>query len=324
MSSRPLRVLVVGLGPIGRAVAREVYDAPDLRLVGAVDSAPDLAGKDLGALLKIESLSGRKVAPSLDAVGRRKIDVAVHLTTSSFLAALPLLKELIGRGLHVVTTCEESIAAAIRWPKESRALDRKAREAGVAVLPTGVNPGFAMDLLPAALTNVCVDVRSVKVMRRVDTSARRSALQLKTGAGITPVEFRRRKKAGTIGHAGLRDSLLFLMDHLPLEGVVGEERLRAIVAGKAVRRGRRTIEAGKVLGVHHAVSARAPGSGRTVASLDLKMEWGLADPSDEIVIAGDPPLRLRFEGGIHGDRATVGTVLSTIRFADAAGAGFGA
>jgi 4-hydroxy-tetrahydrodipicolinate reductase len=43
------------------------------------------------------------------------------------------------------------------------------------------------------------------------------------------------------------------------------------------------------------------------------MSIGLGNPYDEIVIDGDPPIRLRIEGGVPGDRATVGMVLSTIR-----------
>ncbi len=322
MPRHPIRVLVLGLGPIGRAVSHEIARAPDLRLVGAVDPAPELAGRDLGDLLKVDAFSGIRIAPDADSRAPRKVDVAVHLAHSRFPDALPLLGRLVSQGFHVVTTCEESIAASVRWPKESRSLDRKARKAGVAVLPTGVNPGFAMDLLPAALTNVCVGVRSVKVVRRVDTATRRPALQAKTGAGITTAEFRRRKREGAVGHVGLRDSLLFLMNHLPIEGDVGDESLRAILAKSPIGRGKKRIEAGRVLGVHHSVKAKHPVTGRTVASFDLKMAWGLDDPHDAIRIVGDPTLDLRFEGGIAGDRATIGAVMSTIRFAEAAEPGF--
>ena len=324
MPGRAPRVLVLGLGPIGRAVTREVARARDLRLVGAVDPAPSLAGSDLGDLLKIESLRGMRIAPDLGSWGRRRADVAVHLAGSRFPDELPLFRELVDRGLSVVSTCEEAIAASVRWPKEARALDRRARKAGVAVLATGVNPGFVMDLLPAALTNVCVDVRSVRVVRRVDTSTRRAALQAKTGAGITRAEFTARRRAGAIGHVGLRDSLLFLMDHIPVAGDVGVERIRPIVAACAVRKGRRRIDAGRVLGVHHTVSAKDPDSGRTVAAYDLKMAWGLEDPYDEIRIVGDPPFTTRFEGGVPGDRATIGAVLSSIRYAGSAEPGFSA
>jgi 4-hydroxy-tetrahydrodipicolinate reductase len=323
MSRRPLRVVALGLGPIGRAVCREIAEATDLELAGAIDPAPALAGKDLGALLGVRSLAGRRVAASLDDLPARKIDVAAHLAASRFTSARSQLLDLVRRKLPVVTTCEEMIAARWRWPAEAAALDRAARRAGIPVLTTGVNPGFVMDLLPSALANVCIRVRRVDVTRWVDTSTRRLALQEKTGVGLRPAEFRRRAKENRVGHVGLRDSLIFLMNHLPLEGIVAEERLRPLIAAKTRKRGKSTLHRGDVSGVRQTVVARSPSTRRVVASFDLRMEYGLEDPHDEIRIEGDPAFRVRIEGGVPGDRATVGAVLSAIRYVPDAAPGLG-
>jgi len=323
MAGRRLRVVALGLGPIGRAVCREIVGAPDLELIGAVDPAPGLAGKDLAGIVGGGTPRGARVAASVSEIRGRKPDVIAHLSASRFPDATRQITEILPLGAAVVSTCEEMIAAPWRWPKEARALDRAAKKAGVAVLGTGVNPGFVMDLLPAALANVCVGVSRGHVERHVDTSTRRGALQAKTGAGITPAEFRRRKKEGRIGHVGLRDSLIFLMNHLPLEGDVGEETLRPILAAEPIRKGRVTIEQGMVAGVHQTVKAVAPGTRRVVAAFDLKMAFGLPDPRDEIRFEGDPPIRMRIEGGVPGDRATVGAVLSTLRYAEDAPPGLG-
>jgi 4-hydroxy-tetrahydrodipicolinate reductase len=311
--ARPLRVVILGLGPIGRAVAKEVVRSRDLTIAGAVDPAPAIAGSDLGDLLEEPSLSGKQVAASLDHLNGARTDVAAHLAASRFSQALPHLRDLLRRKLPVVSTCEELIAARYRWPKQIRELDGACREAGIPIVVAGINPGFIMDVLPAALANVSVAVRSVKIERHVDTSTRRFALQEKTGAGIGAAEFRRRVRERSIGHVGLRDSLLFLMNHLPLDGDVGDEKIRPILAEHAFRRGGRQFEKGAVLGVHQTCRAREKTTGQVVASFDLKMAFGLADPHDEIRIEGDPPIRLRCEGGIAGDRATVGAVLSAIR-----------
>ena len=52
--------------------------------------------------------------------------------------------------------------------------------------------------------------------------------------------------------------------------------------------------------------------GREIVRLDLEMSVGAPDPHDAIVIDGDPPLDVVIRGGTHGDRGTVGTVLSAI------------
>ena len=46
-------------------------------------------------------------------------------------------------------------------PDLSQRLDRRAKETGVRVLGTGVNPGFVMDLLPLMMLTVCQQVKSV-------------------------------------------------------------------------------------------------------------------------------------------------------------------
>ncbi len=311
--SRP-RVVVLGLGPIGKAVATEILKDASMELVGAVDPAPSLVGRDLRDVLGANGAPRVTVAPEIGAIGARA-DVAVHMAGSRFLRILPQLQDLVRRKLHVVSTCEELVAASVRWPDEAGALDREAQEANVAVLATGVNPGFVMDLLPSAISNACVSVRAVRVTRRVDTAKRRRALQEKTGAGLTRAEFAKRVREGTVGHVGLRDSLLFLLDHLPIDASAGEESIRPILATRAVGKGAARVAKGRVAGVRQRVLARNPATKRVVATYDLEMAIGLAKPYDEILIDGDPPIRLRIEGGIQGDRATVGMVLSSIRAA---------
>ncbi len=314
---RTLRTALIGFGPIGRATAREILAAPDLRLAAVVDPAPDLAGRSVSDVLGTTDAGRLRILPSLDRLPAR-IDVAVHLAASRFPMAVEQIHPLLERRLPVVSTCEEMIAARWRWPRRARKLDDAAAEAGVPLLSTGVNPGFVMDLLPAALANVLVGLKSVRVTRRVNTARRRKALQQKTGAGITRAEFRARAKDGTVGHVGLKDSLVFLVNHLPIRADVGDERLTAVIQRKSGQ----PVPKGRVAGVHQIVRAR-DADGKIRATLDLTMVHGLDDPYDEIRIAGDPPVVVRFEGGLAGDRATVGAVLAGIRWAEHAPPGLG-
>jgi 4-hydroxy-tetrahydrodipicolinate reductase len=68
-----------------------------------------------------------------------------------------------------------------------------------------------------------------------------------------------------------------------------------------------------VAGIHHAAAGLVDG-GRPL-TLDLKMYVG-ADPSyDAVEVDGDPPVDLRFRGGIFGDTATVGMLINTVPLA---------
>ena len=97
-------------------------------------------------------------------------------------------------GAHVVSTCEELAYPWTAQPQLAAELDAAARRAGVTLLGTGVNPGYAMDALPLMLTAPCAAVRGVRVLRVVDAARRRGPLQRKVGAGLTPAEFEARVK----------------------------------------------------------------------------------------------------------------------------------
>ena len=43
-----IRVILCGLGPIGQGIARLALNTPGLRVVGATDVSPTVAGKDIG------------------------------------------------------------------------------------------------------------------------------------------------------------------------------------------------------------------------------------------------------------------------------------
>lgn len=323
MSARPLPVVLFGLGPIGRAVAREIAVVEDLALVAACDPSPRIAGKDLGALTGKSTLRGIRVTATPTAAALRRAKVAVQTTLSRFPDVLSQLRELAGRGLPVVGTCEELVAARIRWPKEAAALDALCRRAGVRVLPAGINPGFLMDLLPAVLASPCVNIRSVLVRRYVDTSKRRVELQRKTGAGLEPAEFMARAREGCVGHVGLRDSLLDLVDRLGMDAEITAESIQPVLTSRRITVGRTTIDAGRVVGVHQTVKAKDRRTGRAVAVLDLEMAFGHPMPHDEVRIDGDPIVHARFDGGVHGDRGTVGTVLRGVRRVRSLPPGFG-
>ena len=52
----PIKVLHVGLGPIGAAVVRQVAERKGFRIVGAADIDPAKVGRDLGEIAHAASL----------------------------------------------------------------------------------------------------------------------------------------------------------------------------------------------------------------------------------------------------------------------------
>ncbi len=283
-----VRVILVGLGPIGVGIGRLIRERRDITLVGAADIDPQKAGRDLGEVLGGDAM-GVSVSASVGSALEGAPAVAILATGSRLPAIAPQLEELIDAGCRVVSTSEELAFPWRRHPALSAEIDRRAKARGVAVAGLGVNPGFVMDLLPIILTAPCPGVSAVRVERVVDASARRAPLQRKVGIGMTAEEFRHGVAQGTIGHVGLRESAEMIAAAVgwDLDGV--EETIEPVVAEATVR------------GLHQTAVARA--SGTAVITYDLVMAAGVSS-RDEIWIAGPLPLHVQVVGGVHGDVAT--------------------
>lgn len=311
-SSESLRVLQYGLGPIGQDVARTVLAKEVLTLVGAVDIDLEKAGRDVADVLGNDRpATGLRVSDDADQVlAAQAPDVVLHTTTSFLDGVADQLARCARVGAHVVSSTEELSFPYRRSPEMAERLDRVAREEGVAVVGTGVNPGYAMDTVPLLATGACTDVEAVEVERVVDAGERRGPLQAKVGAGLPPQAFEEKKAGGGFGHIGLRESLQMLADGLgwPLGDV--EEELQPVLADAPVDTGFRTVETGAVAGIHHRALGRVDGVGRL--SLDLKMYVGADRSYDAVTVDGTPPINLRFRGGIFGDTATVGMLVNMI------------
>src|SRR5262249_34306043 len=76
--------------------------------------------------------------------------------------------ELASAGLNVISTTEELAFPWQAHPGVAAEIDATARGAGVTVLGTGINPGYAMDYLPMTLSAVARRVDKVVVHRGPD------------------------------------------------------------------------------------------------------------------------------------------------------------
>ena len=297
----PLRVLQVGLGPLGIQIAGELHRRELGRIVAAVD--PALAGKPFGDVT---------VQPALAAVADIAIDAAIVATVSDLRACAPTLHELAARGIAIVSTCEELSWPWDRHPEVARALAAAAEQHGARILGTGVNPGFVMDALAVAVTTACAEVRRIEIHRIQDATTRRLPFQKKIGATLTRAEFDRLAAAETIRHVGLRESVQMVAASLGLAVERIDETIAPILADVAMSCGLGPIPAGAARGVHQ--EARAFGRDRSeLIALVFRAAIGEPDPRDQIIVDGNPPVDLVIRNGLHGDVATAAVVLNSLR-----------
>lgn len=303
-------ILQIGMGPLGLKISQYIEEKSSMQTIAAVDIDKALLGKDLG-LLAGGPETGTLIYNSISAVTEIETVDAIVLTTSSSLHAIAKqLDEILDYGIPVVSTCEELTFPWERDPTLATGIDNKAKLKNVAVVSTGVNPGFLMDTLPAMLTSVCREVKHITVNRFQDARTRRLPFQKKIGAGLTLAQFDEKKKSGTLRHVGLAESMHFIAKSVGWELDEVADVISPIIAKEDIQTEAMQIEAGYAMGVRQIGTANFKGEEKIRLVFEAAVGSGIS--YDEVKIKGTPDINSKIDGGVHGDIATCSIVLNAI------------
>ncbi|MCC6971144.1 MAG: hypothetical protein IT434_13095 [Phycisphaerales bacterium] len=305
-----LRVLQIGLGPLGRMIVEHLHATGIGSVIDAVDQDPAIRGKHLGAIVANAGPTPPRVMGSLGEISPGNADIAIVTTSSALDACAPTFKELLTRGLPIVSTCEELLFPWLRHRELATELDAMARRTGGRLLGTGVNPGFLMDTLPLVATAVCRDVRGLLIERIQDASSRRIPFQRKIGVGLTPDQFASKVGEGTLRHVGLGESLHFVSHYLGLRLDAWSEAIEPIITGIPLISGLGPVAPGQAAGVRQIATGSR--QGREVIRMEFAAAIGQPNPHDRVRIDADPPVDLILRGGVHGDKATTHITVNAI------------
>jgi hypothetical protein len=317
---KKIRVVQFGVGPIGASIVRLMRKKASLEVVGAIDHDPAKAGRDLGEVAGANDAPwGVAVHAEASAVLAKPVDVVVHTTSSYLASVMDELLACISAGCCVVSTCEELAYPFRKYPELSSQLDAAAKDEGVALVGTGVNPGFVMDKLVLTLAAASQRVDWAKAVRIVDASKRRLPLQRKIGAGLSVEEFRAQVAAGVIKHHGLPESIAMVADGLGFALDDISETIEPVIAEESVKTDFLEVVPGQAAGVHQI--ARGTAAGKEKIYMELQMYVGARHPADSVELRGDPNLALTIPGGTHGDAATAAVAVNAIPAILAAPAG---
>jgi hypothetical protein len=309
--SGPIRVMHFGLGPIGAAVVKQVADRKGFKIVGGIDIDPNKAGRDLGEVAGV----GRRLKVKVSADARKAIkaaqpDVVVLCTSSALAKVMPQIEEILKLKVAIVSTTEELAYPTKANMKYARAIHQAAKKARVAVLGTGVNPGFVMDALPIAITGVCERIEAIRVDRIQDARIRRLPFQQKIGAGLTREQFQKKVEDTSVRHVGLTESVSMIADALnwKLDRITDE--IQPKVASTTVASEFLAVDPGYVCGiVQDGIGYR---DGKPVVTLHMEAYLGAPETYDAVEITGSPALKMKFTGGVHGDVATASIVVNSL------------
>lgn len=301
------RVVLVGLGATGVAMAQSLVRRSDVQIVGAADKNPATVDADLGAVLGTGPLGVSVVG---DPAELPAAELAVVATTSDLSQVADTLLPLLERSYNVLSICEELSYPWTSHPELARRLDDVARSHGVTVLGTGANPGVLMDTLPLLLTVLTQRVERVVIRRRTNMS-RYGAILTKFGLGLTPEEFAAAQADGeVVGHYGFEQAISAVAGGLgwSLDGIDVDRVTPALVSEERRVGDHVAIEPGEIAAVTHAARGRIGDR----AVIDLEIMFGFFAAADAVQ-AGDD-YRIEGEEQVLDLSSTVGfeSFLSTI------------
>jgi 4-hydroxy-tetrahydrodipicolinate reductase len=307
-----IRVLVLGTGQMGSGIARLVLDKPGLELVGAYGRT----GMDLGKAIGLEQELGLPIGNDLAVViAQTRPDIAIQATCSTIPDAREELETLLSHGVHVISIAEQLVYPACSFPAIAAELDRMAVSQGVAVVGTGINPGFVLDLLIITLTGVCADVESITATRVNDLSPYGPSVLAAQGVGLSPAAFKQGLADGTVaGHYGFAESIHLIAAALGWQIARVEETREPIIAQVPRVTPFVSVEPGQVAGCNH--TAVAYREDQPVITLrhpqQVHPHLEGVETGDTIEIYGTPAIRLSGSPEIPGGQATVALAVNMI------------
>jgi 4-hydroxy-tetrahydrodipicolinate reductase len=223
---------------------------------------------------------------------------------------MPQIEAVLKKKVAIVSTTEELSYPVGKNRALAKKIDALAKKAKVAVVGTGVNPGFAMDALPIMLTGISERVDSIRVDRVQDARTRRLPFQQKIGSGLNAEQFAQKVKDGSVRHVGLAESVTMIADAMgwKLEKVTDE--IKPKIADKAVESELIAVDPGYVCGIIQDGIGYA--KGKPVITLHMEAYLGAPESYDAVTVEGNPRITQKITGGLHGDVATASITVNSI------------
>ncbi|NLK43085.1 MAG: NADP-binding protein [Tissierellia bacterium] len=314
MRKEKVKVIVWGLGAMGKGVVEMLLSKKGVDIVGAVVRG-DKIGKSMYELTGIER-GGRPdlIAGSYeDVIKEGAADVVVIATDSYTKTSFDKIKYCLERKINVVSTAEEMAYPQAQSPELAKEMDRIAKENGVTVLGTGINPGLIMDLLVITLTGACIDVETIKAERVNNLSPFGPTVMHGQGVGITVEEFNKRVAENNLdGHIGFPESIRMIADALGWKLSDEIELERAPIISSVYRKAPYAeVQPGDVAGCN------MKGYGYVDGELKIEMlhpqqvepqlEGGTT--GDYITIKGTPNINMQIKPEVPGG---IGTIAMTV------------
>ena len=227
-------------------------------------------------------------------------------------------------GRHVICIAEKLAYPWASDPARADLFDRVAKENGVSILGTGINPGFMLDALIVMWSSICLRVDSIEASRVNDLSPFGPTVMTGQGVGTTVEQFEKGVADGSIvGHIGFPE-----IDQL-IAKALGWKIDRDRRDPRAHRHQGRALHAARQVPAGWVAGCKQVGKGYSNDELKIhlihpqQIHPELADQGtgDYIKIIGDPNVNMANTPEIPGGKGTYASTGNYIPLMKAAPAG---
>jgi 2,4-diaminopentanoate dehydrogenase len=327
-----LRVVEWSTGTVGKHAVAGILARPELELVGCWVSSEEKHGRDVGEICGGEPIGVAATMDKHELVALRP-DCVVHtaMTDADPFAALELFEELLDAGINVVS----SGPVFLQHPRgilPEEMIDglQQAGERGNASLHVnGIDPGFANDVLPLALTSLSQRIDQVRCAEIADYSTYHQPFVNAELFGFgKPMDEMPFLFSGGILTMAWGSVVRILADGLGLQlDEPLEETVEFAEAESDVETVNGVLPAGTRCGVRFEVIGKVDGTPRVVLEHVTRThphqrpDWPQPSSGDgcyRVEVTGEPSMTLDLaHHGEHGDHNVSGMIVTAMRLVNA-------
>lgn len=313
-----VKVVIWGFGAMGSGMARMLLNKKGVEIVGVCDRNETRVGKDMYEVLGVERGERNPVIINSnieEVLTEGCCDVCLTATDSFTEAAFPRLKYCLEQKVNVISTAEEMAYPQAQQPELAAELDRIAKENGVTILGTGINPGLIMDLLVVCLTGCMTDVEHIQAKRVNSLSPFGHTVMEEQGVGMKVDEFNRRCEEGTMaGHVGFAESIQMIADAIGWKVDKFEQQMKPIVTTVDRKSPHGFAAAGDVAGVNMTGQGYVEGEPKIdmIHPQQIEPEMEGTFTGDYITIKGTPEVNMAIKPEVEGGLGTIAMCVNMI------------
>jgi 4-hydroxy-tetrahydrodipicolinate reductase len=321
------RVVQWSTGNVGSYALRAAIRHPELELVGLVVHSPRKEGMDAGKLCGLDPV-GVKATRDVDAALALEADCVVYTATADLrpLEAVDDVCRILRAGKNVVTSSLVSLVhPGGLGPEVEKRLEEACRIGQVSFFASGIDPGFANDVLPLVLSGLSERWTQIRIQEIVNyaTYDQPEVVLGTMGFGKpldeTPLLLRPGVLAGAWG-----GTIRLLAAGLGLELDEIAQTWECLPAPRDLETGMGTIREGTRAALRFEVQGVVSGEVRLVVEHvtrmhdDVAPDWPRSEGGYCVIIEGVPRMVCRLDmEDEHGDHAVGGVILTATRLVNA-------